>query len=62
MTPVRLVLLRHGQSESNAAGIFTGWENLEPHAVRDAIEAIRNQGRVLGRPSPGGPNEQQTGR
>ena len=25
--PVRLVLLRHGQSESNAAGIFTGWEN-----------------------------------
>ena len=27
MTPVRLVLLRHGQSEWNAAGIFTGWEN-----------------------------------
>ena len=25
--PVRLVLLRHGQSEWNAAGIFTGWEN-----------------------------------
>ncbi|MGO9193201.1 MAG: 2,3-bisphosphoglycerate-dependent phosphoglycerate mutase [Streptosporangiaceae bacterium] len=23
----RLVLLRHGQSEWNAAGIFTGWEN-----------------------------------
>ena len=24
---LRLVLLRHGQSEWNAAGIFTGWEN-----------------------------------
>jgi broad specificity phosphatase PhoE len=23
----RLVLLRHGQSEWNAAGVFTGWEN-----------------------------------
>lgn len=27
MRQVRLVLLRHGQSEWNAAGIFTGWEN-----------------------------------
>jgi 2,3-bisphosphoglycerate-dependent phosphoglycerate mutase len=27
MTQVRLILLRHGQSEWNAAGIFTGWEN-----------------------------------
>ena len=25
--PFRLVVLRHGQSEWNAAGIFTGWEN-----------------------------------
>jgi 2,3-bisphosphoglycerate-dependent phosphoglycerate mutase len=25
--PCRLVVLRHGQSEGNAAGIFTGWEN-----------------------------------
>ena len=25
--PYRLVVLRHGQSEWNAAGIFTGWEN-----------------------------------
>jgi 2,3-bisphosphoglycerate-dependent phosphoglycerate mutase len=25
--PYRLVVLRHGQSESNAAGVFTGWLN-----------------------------------
>jgi hypothetical protein len=25
--PYRLVLLRHGQSEWNAAGVFTGWAN-----------------------------------
>ena len=25
--PYRLVVLRHGQSEWNAAGLFTGWEN-----------------------------------
>ena len=25
--PYRLVVLRHGQSEWNAAGVFTGWEN-----------------------------------
>ena len=25
--PHRLVLLRHGRSEWNAAGVFTGWEN-----------------------------------
>ena len=25
--PCRLVVLRHGQSEWNAAGVFTGWEN-----------------------------------
>ena len=39
-----------------------GGQYLDPHAARDAIEAIRNQGRVLARPSPGGSNEQQTGR
>ena len=27
MSDFRLVVLRHGQSEWNAAGIFTGWEN-----------------------------------
>ena len=25
--PYRLIVLRHGQSEWNAAGVFTGWEN-----------------------------------
>jgi len=38
--PVRLVLLRHGQSEWNAAGIFTGWENAHPTA-RGEAEAAR---------------------
>ena len=39
--PVRLVLLRHGQSEWNAAGIFTGWENahLTAHGEREAARA-----------------------
>ena len=39
--PVRLVLLRHGQSEWNAAGIFTGWENahLTSHGEREAALA-----------------------
>ena len=36
-------------------------EYLDPHAARDAIEAIRNQGRVLARRLPRGSNEQQTG-
>ena len=40
MTPVRLILLRHGQSESNAAGIFTGWENAHLTAAGEE-EAIR---------------------
>jgi len=38
--PVRLVLLRHGQSEWNAAGIFTGWENAHLTA-RGEVEAAR---------------------
>jgi len=39
--PVRLVLLRHGQSEWNAAGIFTGWENahLTAHGECEAARA-----------------------
>ena len=38
---VRLVLLRHGQSEWNAAGIFTGWENahLTAHGELEAARA-----------------------
>jgi 2,3-bisphosphoglycerate-dependent phosphoglycerate mutase len=38
--PVRLVLLRHGQSEWNAAGIFTGWENA-PLTAAGEEEALR---------------------
>jgi 2,3-bisphosphoglycerate-dependent phosphoglycerate mutase len=39
--PVRLVLLRHGQSEWNAARIFTGWENahLTAHGEAEAARA-----------------------
>jgi 2,3-bisphosphoglycerate-dependent phosphoglycerate mutase len=36
----RLVLLRHGQSEWNAAGVFTGWENASLTAAGE-IEATR---------------------
>jgi 2,3-bisphosphoglycerate-dependent phosphoglycerate mutase len=36
----RLILLRHGQSEWNAAGIFTGWENAHLTAAGEE-EAIR---------------------
>ena len=37
----QLVLLRHGQSEWNAAGIFTGWENahLTAHGEAEAERA-----------------------
>jgi 2,3-bisphosphoglycerate-dependent phosphoglycerate mutase len=38
--PYRLVVLRHGQSEWNAAGIFTGWENAHLTA-RGELEATR---------------------
>ncbi len=39
--PYCLVLLRHGQSEWNAAGVFTGWENarLTAHGEREATRA-----------------------
>ncbi len=40
MTGFRLVVLRHGQSEWNAAGIFTGWENAYLTAVGEE-EATR---------------------
>ena len=40
MNRLRLVILRHGQSEWNAAGIFTGWENAHLTAAGEA-EAIR---------------------
>jgi len=38
--PYCLVLLRHGQSEWNAAGVFTGWENAYLTA-RGELEAAR---------------------
>jgi 2,3-bisphosphoglycerate-dependent phosphoglycerate mutase len=39
--PYRLVVLRHGQSEWNAAGVFTGWENarLTAHGELEATYA-----------------------
>ena len=39
-SPYHLVVLRHGQSEWNAAGIFTGWENAHLTAVGEE-EATR---------------------
>jgi 2,3-bisphosphoglycerate-dependent phosphoglycerate mutase len=38
--PYRLVVLRHGQSEWNAAGVFTGWENARLTAQGE-LEATR---------------------
>jgi broad specificity phosphatase PhoE len=35
--PYRLVVLRHGQSEWNAAGLFTGWENAHLTAHGDLL-------------------------
>ena len=39
--PYRLVVLRHGQSEWNAAGVFAGWENahLTAQGEREATRA-----------------------
>jgi 2,3-bisphosphoglycerate-dependent phosphoglycerate mutase len=38
--PYRLVILRHGQSEWNAAGVFTGWENAHL-TTQGELEAVR---------------------
>ena len=38
--PYRLVVLRHGQSEWNAAGVFTGWENAHLTAQGE-LEGVR---------------------
>jgi 2,3-bisphosphoglycerate-dependent phosphoglycerate mutase len=38
--PYRLIVLRHGQSEWNAAGVFTGWENTYLTS-RGELEAAR---------------------
>jgi 2,3-bisphosphoglycerate-dependent phosphoglycerate mutase len=48
--PYRLVLLRHGQSEWNAAQVFTGWENAHLTA-RGEVEAAR-AGALQGRSKP----------
>ena len=45
MNPLRLVILRHGQSEWNAAGIFTGWEN--PHLTAAGEEEATQAGLLL---------------
>jgi len=45
--PPRLVLLRHGQSEWNAAGIFTGWENAALTAAGE--EEAMHAGSLLAR-------------
>src|SRR5206468_8040803 len=45
--PPRLVLLRHGQSEWNAAGIFTGWENAALTTAGE--EEARRAGSLLAR-------------
>ena len=43
--PVRLVVLRHGQSEWNAAGIFTGWANA--HLTAAGEEEATRAGSLL---------------
>jgi 2,3-bisphosphoglycerate-dependent phosphoglycerate mutase len=48
--PYRLVLLRHGQSEWNAAQVFTGWENAHLTA-RGELEAARAEA-LQGRSKP----------
>ena len=45
MTSFRLVVLRHGQSEWNAAGIFTGWENA--HLTATGEEEATRAGALL---------------
>ena len=43
--PTRLVLLRHGQSEWNAAGIFAGWENA--HLIAHGEDEAERAGSLL---------------
>ena len=43
--PYRLVVLRHGQSEWNAAGMFTGWEN--PHLTTQGEAEAARAGALL---------------
>jgi 2,3-bisphosphoglycerate-dependent phosphoglycerate mutase len=43
--PYRLVVLRHGQSEWNAAAIFTGWEN--PHLTTQGEAEAARAGALL---------------
>ncbi len=43
--PYRLVVLRHGQSEWNAAGLFTGWENA--HLTAQGEEEAARAGSLL---------------
>ena len=43
--PYRLVVLRHGQSEWNAAGLFTGWENA--HLTAQGEEEATRAGSLL---------------
>jgi 2,3-bisphosphoglycerate-dependent phosphoglycerate mutase len=45
MSDFRLVMLRHGQSEWNAAGIFTGWENA--HLTATGEEEATRAGSLL---------------
>ena len=45
--PYRLVVLRHGQSEWNAAGVFTGWENAHLTAQGE-LEATRGGALLAG--------------
>jgi 2,3-bisphosphoglycerate-dependent phosphoglycerate mutase len=49
MTPYRLVLLRHGESEWNRAGLFTGWVDvgLSERGIAEAVhggESLRSCG------------------
>ena len=45
MSGYRLVVLRHGQSEWNAAGLFTGWEN--PHLTAQGELEAAHAGALL---------------
>nr|MBA3233249.1 phosphoglyceromutase [Propionibacteriales bacterium] len=46
--PYRLVLLRHGESEWNAAGLFTGWVDV-PLSDKGRTEAVRGGAQLMER-------------